>query len=75
MPMMIEKRIRSGICHAIYRYAKANKNYMKNYIQNIELSYLMNLDASNLNRQSIFQKLPVNGKKCIQISMKTHKKL
>ena len=50
MPMMIEKRIRSGICHAIYRYAKANKNYMKNYIQNIELSYLMNLDASNLNR-------------------------
>ena len=75
MPMMIEKRTRSGICHAIYRYAKANKNYMKNYIQNIELSYLMNLDASNLNRQSIFQKLPVNGKKCIQISMKTHKKL
>ena len=75
MPMMIEKRIRSGICHAIYRYAKANKNYMKNYIQNIELSYLMNLDASNLNRQSIFQKLPVNGKKFIQISMKTHKKL
>ena len=75
MPMMIEERTRSGICHAIYRYAKANKNYMKNYIQNIELSYLMNLDASNLNRQSIFQKLPVNGKKCIQISMKTHKKL
>ena len=27
MPMMIEKRIRSGICHAIYRYAKVNKNF------------------------------------------------
>ena len=29
--MMIENRIRDGICHAIYRYAKANKKYMKNY--------------------------------------------
>ena len=30
MLLMVEKGIRGGICHAIYRYAKANINYMKN---------------------------------------------
>ena len=30
MLLMVEKRIRSGICHAIYRYEKANNKYMKN---------------------------------------------
>ena len=28
---MVEKGIRRGICHAIYRYAKANNKCMKNY--------------------------------------------
>ena len=28
---MLEKRIRGGICHAIYRYPKANNKYMKSY--------------------------------------------
>ena len=32
----------------IYRYAKANSKYIKNYNKNIELSYLMYLDANNL---------------------------
>ena len=48
MLLMIEKRIRGGVCHAIYRYAKANNEYMKNYDKNKESSYLMYLDASNL---------------------------
>ena len=29
MLMMVEKVIRGGICHAIYRYAKANNKYKK----------------------------------------------
>ena len=30
MLLMVEKGIRGGICHSIYRYAKANTKYMKN---------------------------------------------
>ena len=59
--MMIEKGIRCGICHAIYRYSKTNNKYMKNYNKNIELSYIMYLDANNLHGWAMFQTLPVNG--------------
>ena len=31
MLLMIEKRIRGGICHAIHRYVEANNKYMKSY--------------------------------------------
>ena len=59
--MTIEIGIRGGICHSIHRYAKANKNHMKNYEKNIESSYLMYLDANNLYEWAMSQKLPVNG--------------
>ena len=59
--MMVEIGIRGGICHSIHRYAKANKNHMKNYEKNIESSYLMYLDANNLYEWAMSQKLPVNG--------------
>ena len=39
---MIEKGIRSGICHAVHRYAKINDNYMKNYDKNKKSSYSCN---------------------------------
>ena len=29
MLLMVEKGIRGGICHSIFRYTKANKKYMK----------------------------------------------
>ena len=29
MLLMVEKGIRAGICHSIYRYAKANKQIQK----------------------------------------------
>ena len=38
---MGEKGIRDGICHAIYRYAKANNKGMKNYDKDIESLHLM----------------------------------
>ena len=31
MLLMVEKCIRGGVCHAIHRYAKGNKKYMKDY--------------------------------------------
>ena len=48
MLLLIEKEIRSEICHAIHRYAEANNKYMKNYNKNKDLLNLMYLDANNL---------------------------
>ena len=61
MLLMVEKRIRGEIYHAIDRYAKANNKYMKNYHKNIESSYLMYLDANNLHGWAMSQRLPVNS--------------
>ena len=61
MLIMVEKRTRGGICHAINRYAKANNKYMKNYDKNKKSSYLMHLDTNNLYGQVMSQKLPING--------------
>ena len=40
MLLMVEKGLRGGICHFIYRYAKVNNKYMKDYAKNKESSYL-----------------------------------
>ena len=48
MLLMVGKGIRSGICHAIHRFAKASNKYMKNYDKDMEPSYLDYLDANNL---------------------------
>ena len=58
---MVEKFTRRGICHSIYRYAKANNKYMKNYDKNKELSYLQYWDVNNLYGWAMSQKLPVNN--------------
>ena len=52
---------RRGICHSIYRYAKANNKYLKNYDKNKELSYLQYWDGNNLYGWDMSQKLPVNN--------------
>ena len=57
MLLMIEKRIRGGICQATHRYAKANKKYMKNYAKNIESSYIEHLDANKLYEWAMSQKV------------------
>ena len=40
MLLIVEKDIRGGICHSIYRYVKANNKYMTDYDKNKESSYL-----------------------------------
>ena len=62
--------IRGGICHAIYRYAKAKKKYMKNYDKNKESSYIEYLDASNLYGWAMSHKLLVDGFKWKQNMLK-----
>ena len=48
MLLMVEKRIRGGICHAMHRNAEANNKYMRKYNKSKDSSYLMYLDANNL---------------------------
>ena len=40
MLLMEEKCIRGGMCHSIYRYAKANNKCMKDSDKNKESSYI-----------------------------------
>ena len=47
MLLMVENGIRGEICQAIYRYVKANNNYMNNYDKR-KTTYLMYLDPNNL---------------------------
>ena len=58
---MVEKGIRGGICQSIYRYAKANNRYMKDYDKNKELSYIQYWNINNLYGWAMSQKLPVNN--------------
>ena len=67
MLLMVQKGTTGGISQVIHRYAKANNKYMKNYNKNIESSYLIYLDASNLCGWAMSQKLPVNGFKRVKI--------
>ena len=58
--LMIEEGIRGGICHAVHRYAKANNEYMKNYDNSKESSYIQYLDANNSYGAAMSEKLPIN---------------
>ena len=61
MLIMIGKGIRGGICHSIYRYAKANNKYMKDYDKNKRSFYIQYWDVNNLYVLAMTQKLPVNN--------------
>ena len=58
---MVEKGIRGGICHSIYRYAKANNKYMKDYDKNKESSYIQYWDVNNSYGWAMLRKLSVNN--------------
>ena len=66
MLLMVEERIRGGICHFIHRYAKASNKYMENYDKNKESSCIQYLDANNLYGWAMSQKLPVNNFKWVE---------
>ena len=66
MLLMVENRIRAGICQATHSYAKVNNKYMKNYDKNNESSYIAHLDANNLYGWAMPQKLLVNGFKWVK---------
>ena len=61
MLLLVEKGIRRGIFHSIYRYATANNKYMKDYHRNKKSSYLKYRDVSNFHGWAMSQKRPVNN--------------
>ena len=44
MLLMVEKGIRGGMCHSIYRYGKANKNNIKFFDKIKESPYIQYWD-------------------------------
>ena len=74
MLLMIEKGIRGGICHAVHRYAKANNEYLKDYDESKESSYIQYLDANNLYGAAMSEKLPINGFKWVNDISRIDKK-
>ena len=61
MLLMTEKGVRGGICNAVHRYAKVNKEYMSDCGENKESSYLNYWDVNNLQAWTVSQKLPTFG--------------
>ena len=63
MLLMVEKGIRGGICHSIYRYGKANSKYMKDFDKNkinigmliIYIIYYFNLKEWRLEQSKSLQ--------------------
>ena len=45
--LIVEKKIREEICHAIHQYAKVNNKHINDNDKNKELSYLKYWDANN----------------------------
>ena len=43
MLLMVEKKIRGGICYGIHWYAEANNKYLKDFDKNIQLTWFGNV--------------------------------
>ena len=59
--LIVKKGIRGGICHFIYRNAKADNKYMKYYDKSKDSLYLQYWDVNNLYGREMPQKLPVKN--------------
>ena len=47
MLLMVEKGIRSGLCHSVNEYAKTSNKYMKDYDKNKEFLCLKYWDVNH----------------------------
>ena len=63
--LMVEERIRGGICQVPQRYSKTNNKYMKDFDKNRESAYIQYFDANNLYGWAMSQPLPVSGFKWV----------
>ena len=65
MLIMVEKGIRGGMCHSIYRYAKVNKKYMKDYDKNKDLIFDIGIELNHMvgQRRKSFQQIILLGSK------------
>ena len=63
---MVEEGIRGGMCQAVYRFAKTNNKFMKNYDKSIKSLYIEYLDANNWYGWAVSQKLPVDRFKWVE---------
>ena len=48
MLLMVEKRIKGGICHSIYQQTKTNSKCMNDYDKNKKQLYIQYWDVNNL---------------------------
>ena len=65
MYQMVEKGLRGGLSYIAIRYSKPNNKYLSEYDKNKD-SYLMYLDANNLNDWAMSQPLPKGGFKWLK---------
>ena len=68
--LMVKKGIRRGMCHAIYRYAKSNNKFTKDYDKNKESSYIKYWDVNCLYDWAMSQTLPTNKFKWVRDTCK-----
>ena len=59
--LILEKGIRGGICHYIYRNGKANSKHVEDYDKSKESSYLQGWDVSNSYGSAMLEKLSLNN--------------
>ena len=63
MFLIVQKGLRGGICHSIYRYAKGNNKYVKNYdkIKNCHIFHMfnigMNWDVMKTSQKTVIKKV------------------
>ena len=61
MLLMLGEGIRGGISHSVFKHAKANNKYMKDYDERKESSFLIYTDYNNIYGKAVSEKLPVDG--------------